>query len=496
MQPVNLFALTRISKASEFTVFEKHLSHRKYRLQEREREVESLNVLVDMLVSEGTDVFSLDGFYFGYVIPQLGKEFDLLKFTDSAIINIELKSEDVGEERRIRQLRNNRHYLKHIGLPVISFVFVSSTCELYEYEEDRLVQRDIKLLSDILKTYRVSSDVSVNELFKVSEFLVSPLSTPEKFIKEEYILTQQQEVFKENILKSITSEELPLFFYIEGRAGTGKTLLFYDTARSLSSAEKCCLIHCGKLVEGHEIIADSIENLSIISMNDIDENTNLDQFRYIFVDGAHRITAELLEKTVDYVRQNRKICFFSFDKKQVLSRNETRAEITDRIKAIDGIKGMCLKNKIRTNKMMQDFIRLLFCMKGRKQRISNVSILYANTDEEAVRLIELYRSMDYIFINYTASGSHPSRIDRFRPYEYCSTHDVIGQEFDNIIMYMDENFFYDSYGFLRAHSHPHENYIYTNLLFQGVTRVKEKLCLVVINNERLFNNLLETVASD
>ena len=88
LQSVNLFTLTRTSNISDFTSFEKHLSRRKYKLQEREREIESLNVLVDMLLDEGADLFCLDSFYYSYVIPQLGKEFDLLKFTDSVIINI------------------------------------------------------------------------------------------------------------------------------------------------------------------------------------------------------------------------------------------------------------------------------------------------------------------------------------------------------------------------------------------------------------------------
>jgi len=230
-------------------------------------------------------------------------------------------------------------------------------------------------------------------------------------------------------------------------------------------------------------------------MNDINDETDFSAFSYIFVDGAHRITPELLEKTVSLVRKSKKICLFSFDKKQVLSRNETAAEITDKIKSITGINSMCLKNKIRTNKMMQSFISSMFSLKRKNKNISNVSILYADNNEEASALIELYRKKGYTFINYTGSKSNKSRIDCFKDQEFCTTHDVIGQEFDNVIMYMDENFYYDGQGFLRSHAHPHQNYIYTNLLFQGVTRVKEKLCLVIIGNRQLFHILLGTVSS-
>ena len=34
-----------------------------------------------------------EGFLYGYIVPQLNKEFDLLKITQDACINIELKSE-------------------------------------------------------------------------------------------------------------------------------------------------------------------------------------------------------------------------------------------------------------------------------------------------------------------------------------------------------------------------------------------------------------------
>ncbi len=494
MIPVNLYTLTRITDPVGFTVYEKHLSQRSYTIQPREREIESVQVLVDMLLEVNTDKRFLDNFYYGYVIPQLGKEFDLLKFTKDAVINIELKSEDVGEERRIKQLSCNKHYLNHLGIPLISFVFISNTAELYEYKNGTLSKSNICYLKMILTEHSEPDTTPIDELFKVSNFLVSPLNTPEKFLKGEYFLTQQQETFKERILNDINIQQAPLFFYIEGSAGTGKTLLFYDLAKSLSDTEKCCLINCGMLSAGHRVISNGINNLEIISMNAAIYDYDLSEYKYIFLDGAHRITSDFLEKIVSYTNENKKICLFSFDKKQVLSRNETNAEITDKIKNIPEIQGMALKNKIRTNQMMQSFIRSLFCLKRKGHDINGVSIVYANDQEEAAALIELYKNKGYTFINYTNSKSVRSNIDFFTKYEYCSTHDVIGQEFDNIIMYMDENFYYDKQGFLHAHTHPHKNYLYTNLLFQGVTRVREKLCLVVINNLPLFNNLISLVS--
>ena len=58
LQPINLYTLTRIRNMPDFTAFEKHLSRRKYKLQEREREIESLNILIDMLLEEGASSVS------------------------------------------------------------------------------------------------------------------------------------------------------------------------------------------------------------------------------------------------------------------------------------------------------------------------------------------------------------------------------------------------------------------------------------------------------
>lgn len=38
--------------------------------------------------------------------------------------------------------------------------------------------------------------------------------------------------------------------------------------------------------------------------------------------------------------------------------------------------------------------------------------------------------------------------------------------------------------------HPNPNYIFYKLWFQGVSRAREKLCILVIGNEELFKKLL------
>ena len=57
-------------------------------------------------------------------------------------------------------------------------------------------------------------------------------------------------------------------------------------------------------------------------------------------------------------------------------------------------------------------------------------------------------------------------------------------------MLMDSTFKYNSENKLIAKEHPNPNYIYLQLLFQGLTRVREKLGIIVINDLELFKRIL------
>ena len=95
----------------------------------------------------------------------------------------------------------------------------------------------------------------------------------------------------------------------------------------------------------------------------------------------------------------------------------------------------------------------------------------------------------YQFISYTPSRIKVNEIDNLAG--YINTHHVIGQEFDNVIFSMDNNFRYDEEGKLQGNIHPNPDYIFYKLWFQGVSRAREKLCLLIIGNEELFNEILK-----
>ena len=61
---------------------------------------------------------------------------------------------------------------------------------------------------------------------------------------------------------------------------------------------------------------------------------------------------------------------------------------------------------------------------------------------------------------------------------------VIGQEFDKVVMTLPNQFYYED-RILKADSHPNPNYLLTQLLYQGLTRAKTGIALIVESKENL-----------
>ena len=116
-----------------------------------------------------------------------------------------------------------------------------------------------------------------------------------------------------------------------------------------------------------------------------------------------------------------------------------------------------------------------------------LSLSYANNYEEACDMIEYFKKQGYVFINYSKSNYNYSPYAKYE--EDFDTHHVIGQEFDNVLMLMDDSFYYDENGVLQGIPHPNPDYLYPNLFYQGITRVREKIALVIVNSPRLFEKI-------
>lgn len=115
MNAVNLYTLTRDVDGEMKSLYEKALSQRDDKIKIREEEYELIKSIINNLIFCRTGTKSLEDWFYSFTIPQIGKEFDLLKIGKNYTINIELKSQEVSEEKIIKQLTQNRYYLSHIS---------------------------------------------------------------------------------------------------------------------------------------------------------------------------------------------------------------------------------------------------------------------------------------------------------------------------------------------------------------------------------------------
>ncbi|WP_176519477.1 hypothetical protein [Bacillus pseudomycoides] len=69
-----------------------------------------------------------------------------------------------------------------------------------------------------------------------------------------------------------------------------------------------------------------------------------------------------------------------------------------------------------------------------------------------------------------------------------NTHNVVVQEYDNVVAILDQYFFYDENGKLNTRAYYYDA---TKMLFQMVTRIRKKLNIIIIINQVVLKKYLE-----
>lgn len=500
MRTINLFTLTRPSQQLNEIEFNSYLSicgETAARL--RSTEILAIRHLVDNLHTRySTAIKHFDGFAVSYSVPQISKEFDLLKIGSSAVLNIEIKSQLSSKEKIRKQLLQNRHYLEHLEKPILQFTCVSTPDTIFRLLEDgTLCESSWEELADAFQRQELSSPYpdDFDAVFHPSQFLVSPFNNTEAFLAHQYYLTDQQEEYKKQILGGVSSGiDHPLHYAITGRPGTGKTLLLYDIAREISkrAGGAVCIIHGGSLNDGQNTINEARQGIRIIDAKSFASQPP-EQYKALLFDEAQRIYPGQLSQAMEWAKDNEVPCIFSFDTSQSLSETEKQFEnekMIDEFLSSSNCK-LVLSNKIRTNKAVAGFIKAMLRLeKKSKEHLSYpVEILYARSYSEAREIISELEIKGYQYISLTNSRYTTSTLDYQQSNHSMNTHHVIGQEFDKVAVSLDHHFFYDESGNLQAKPHPHPDYLLIRLLFQAVTRARSSLAIVVVDNPPLFKNI-------
>lgn len=486
MKQINLLSLTQAHNSLRTDIYAEFAKF--HSVEIKSSEVGDLNCLVQTLLSEQPKREIFDGYYVGYKIPQIGKEFDLLRFGTNYNVNIEVKS-NCDEEKMRRQLLRNKYYLGYLGTPLHNISFSSLNRQFYCLRTDGTLDRcDLEEIVEVLSEQEVEVSKSIGDRFQPSNYLVSPFNSPEKFLSREYFLTSQQENVKSQAMQRLVLGGPATFLSLTGSAGTGKTLLAYDIAAELIRFGRSPLVvHCGNLNNGQSQLISA--GWPIIPVKGL-RHCDLTRFDAILIDEAQRIRPHQFSSVVAHVQATSGKCIFSFDRSQTLADYETRNNVSAQIEGIPGIVSYALSEKIRTNKEIATFIKGFFnTSRGLKTPdTGNIEISFFATSEDAKEYISTIDETKWRILRFTPSQYNNEHHESYSSRLSSTSHEVIGQEFDGVTVVVDQFFTYNAQGNLAYTGSTY--YQPVKMLFQNMTRARTKLKIVVINNSDVLRACL------
>ena len=491
MKAINLYVLSRNVNPDLLEEYEIALSGRDDEKQFRPEEVEIIRLLTEKMILLNADPDLFDGWFYGFTIPQIGKEFDLLRIGSKTIVNVEFKGQWVDLEKIGAQLEKNRHYLTHLSRKICSFTIVrdwdGELC-LFTLEDGVLSECSFELLLEKVAEDRIYTENHIEDLFDPCVYLVSPVNTPERFLKGEYFLNNQQTAIKKQILEHESDGGL---FGIRGSAGTGKSMLLYDMAFTLGRERKACIIHSGTLLKGHRHLQNYSENIQVCSSWTVTEKM-LKDYDVVCVDESQRMGSDVLDMVLKiHDEKPGRLAVFAYDALQALTDEEVERDIPSRLCSIEGFTEYRLTNRVRSNNEITSFIRTMLRLRDLPRKYTeynHVDIIYANNEEESVPILDLYLEKGFKFITLAFSRNKEESPE---PQEaVVSSRQVIGQEYDKVVVIIDSSFRYNENGELEGTKHPDPHSLFARLLYQNITRARSRLCVIVLNNPDVFRNLL------
>jgi len=261
--------------------------------------------------------------------------------------------------------------------------------------------------------------------------------------------------------------------------------LIYDIVSS--NIKESLIIHCGLLNDGQILLRDRYK-WNIFSIKDFAQ-IELNKYSIIVIDEVQRIRPSQFRLIVKAVQESKLTCIFSYDRIQCLRRQEIRNDIDGKIQKLVA-NNYTLSKKIRTNKGVANFIRGLLNAKFKSKDIDreNIDVKFFQKAQDVRKYLDYLSHIDWKIINYTPSKKQTLNYDKYFIPNTDNAHRVIGQEFDNVVVVIDEHFTYTGEGALATAGYKSEPYYSQGkMFFQMITRVRRKLKIVVYRNPEVLN---------
>lgn len=430
------------------------------------------------------------GYFFNHTIKSgIREQFDVLRFSGDTVINIELKSQppSKGIKGIKNQLIRHKFILSTLNKTnVICCAYVTSENKLYMLTEEMGIELiDSEVLARLVPE-QYSDKLEIEEV-NLSNLIISPYSQPELFKEHRYFLTDDQLLKRNEIIDSRSR-----LFLIKGGPGTGKTMLLFDLARKYVKEDKRVIIVFAGNKNNHEnlstILGIEIKPVKLVRVSE------LETYDVIFVDESQRLWEDTFN---EFMALQKPRLIFSTDHAQTLSYKEECNNLEQRLCENKSVEVKELSGKIRTDPAMESFIKKFLNLRAKKiQKFEypKVNVVYFSNKKKAASYIknlvnqELYVSIE--LTDYTTKSTAVKK--RKKVFSGSETaHSVIGEEYSDVLVPLDEYFFYDDEAKLTSSYSEYYPYSEDRCIFEALTRTKENLLLVVINNPKLFIKIQE-----
>lgn len=465
MYPINLISLIAAKKDLSAQAFSNYLNVYEMSTRIRDHEYDDLKKLMESIYQLAPQDYIWNDFYFGYMIKQISKEFDVLKVTEEAILNIELKF-DARESRIKKQLKQNEYYLKFLNKPMYFFTYVSKSNKLYEWKNGKLQLCDKQLLLNVLKQLAKKPALVLDDLFDPAIYLASPIETPEKFMNDEYFLTAQQTTYKKEIMDDINNS----FQLLAGGAGTGKTLLAYDLAKTYMRLGKKVVIVQPEPLFQMQLKLNEHYPWTICSIDQIDTIAACD---VCVIDEIHLLAPLQRRALQQFIEQFQPHVIMTADL-TVIHREELEL-----LNSYPNCNVYELKMVYRENESLVHFLMKLFDHQSTKKVIKTdmIEVQYFSELEDAYAYIRSIQH-DYKIVNSAALDER----------SYYRQKDLLGVTLDSVAVLLDRRFYYNKN---RLTIMEDAGSVAIHRLYQLLTKTRKRLKLIVVQNEPLLAEILK-----
>ncbi|MDT2877060.1 DNA/RNA helicase domain-containing protein [Lactococcus lactis] len=467
-----------------------------------------INLINDIKESECTDIYTLSnelirvskfnkkklfGFHFDVSIEIAFREqFDLLRFSERAILNIELKSQFTSLTEITDQLIRHNYLLGCIpgDKKILLYTFISSEKKVYTLKGETIVETTLDELINSIPDDYYEENPLLN--LKSEDFIISPYSDIDRFLNTRYFLNSEQK----RIVEEETSCSSNYHVMIKGGAGTGKSLVLFELAKKLSDKEKSVLlIFCSKLDNWSTIngkLSFDFKDIRQINFSDISSL----KYDYILLDESQRLKPQQFK---DLFKLSSTL-IFAVDKAQTLKPEESYLNVEGKLDAVcSDNKKYNLKDRVRSDVSLSTFIQKLFDKSKsglQPTEFPKVNSIYFDNKEEAKAFIyNLINLENYISIEvpqYKTVQTGTIKNKKIFPFS-LDGFTVIGREYDNVLIPIDSRILYKDNKLIFNHNENYFPYLATNGLFQAITRVKKNLLFVVIDNINIYKEIQKLI---